>query len=203
MSVIIQKYKNNCKHPSDINEHLPTLFKYALECNHITETGVRTAVSSYAFGAALLFKGPTNKLIQVDIHSHPNIVTFNQECLKEGVNSIFYEESDLTCPIEPTELLFIDTWHIYGQLRRELARWHTHVSKYIILHDTAIDGIFGETLRAGATNIEELSSTSGIPKNEITIGLWPAVIEFLQIRPEWVIEKCYMNNNGLTVLKRI
>ena len=33
---------NNLKStPSDINEHLPTLLRYAQECDHITEMGVR------------------------------------------------------------------------------------------------------------------------------------------------------------------
>ena len=49
MSVIEQKYKQRCTTPSDINEHLPVLRDYASKCTHITETGVRSAVSSYAF----------------------------------------------------------------------------------------------------------------------------------------------------------
>lgn len=43
-----QKYTELCVNPSDINEHLPTLKKYAEECDHITEMGVRGIVSTYA-----------------------------------------------------------------------------------------------------------------------------------------------------------
>jgi hypothetical protein len=44
---------NNLKStPSDINEHLPTLLRYAQECDHITEMGVRWVVSTYAFVVA-------------------------------------------------------------------------------------------------------------------------------------------------------
>ena len=50
---MIENYYNNLVNtPSDINEHLPTLRKYAEECDHITEMGVRWIVSTYAFLAA-------------------------------------------------------------------------------------------------------------------------------------------------------
>ena len=37
-----------CKTPCDINEHLPTLYKYATECESILELGVRGCVSCWA-----------------------------------------------------------------------------------------------------------------------------------------------------------
>ena len=37
---------------SDINEHLAVMHKYADECNHITEFGVRTGVSTWAWLAS-------------------------------------------------------------------------------------------------------------------------------------------------------
>lgn len=200
MSVIEQKYKQRCTTPSDINEHLPVLRDYASKCTHITETGVRTAVSSYAFASGLLGK-PNNKLIQIDLNNHANIQQFLAECKAENINAIFYEQSDLKCPLEPTELLFIDTWHVYGHLKRELDRWNSQVSKYIILHDTTVDGIYGETIRNG-WNACQQSKDTGIPVHEINKGLWPAVEEFLASHPEWTLEKRLTNNNGLTILCR-
>jgi hypothetical protein len=44
-----KKYNELCNIPSDINEHLPTLYKYACECDSILELGVRGCVSSWAF----------------------------------------------------------------------------------------------------------------------------------------------------------
>jgi hypothetical protein len=35
------KYNNFCNYSSDINEHLPTLYNYARECESILELGVR------------------------------------------------------------------------------------------------------------------------------------------------------------------
>lgn len=195
------KYFERVNTSSDIHEHLPTLLKYGSECNHITECGVRSVVSSYAFAMALKSKSP-NKLVQVDLDWHPNLDIFKQECMNENVNVVFYKQSDLECPIEPTELLFIDTWHIYGHLKRELERWNSSVSKYIILHDTTVDEWEGESIRCGM-NIEEQSKSSGYSVEEITKGLWPAIEEFLQTHPEWRLKERFTNNNGLTILQRV
>lgn len=200
VSSLGSKYLERLNTSSDINQHLPTLLKYGYECNHITECGVRSVVSSYAFAIALKGKS-LNKLIQVDLDWHPNLEIFKNECSSEGVNVVFYKQSDLECPIEETDLLFIDTWHIYGQLKRELARWHSYAKKYIILHDTTVDEWEGESVRCGM-NIEQQEAISGIPSCEIKKGLWPAVEEFLNDHPEWRIKERFTNNNGLTILER-
>ncbi len=198
--MIASKYMDLCKTPSDINEHLPTLAQYASECTHVTECGVRTAVSSYAFAYGLKSK-PNAKLIQVDPQWSSEIDTFQTLCSVEDLNSVFYKQSDLECPIEETDLLFIDTWHVYGQLKREFQRWHPHVRKYIILHDTVVDRVHGETLRCG-WDAQKQSKESGIPVNEICKGLSFAVNEFLYEHPEWIVHAHFENNNGLTVLTR-
>lgn len=200
MSVIDQKYKFECEHYSDIYEHLPTLYDYARQVNHITECGVRTVVSSYAFAKGLKNRLNT-KLIQVDIQLDPNVIAFKKECENEGLTTVFYKQSDLDCPIEETDLLFIDTWHVYGHLKRELARWHTSVRQYIIMHDTTVDEWLGETIRC-QFNPYEQSLQSGIPVSEIIKGLWPAIEEFLSENTNWILEKRWINNNGLTVLRR-
>jgi cephalosporin hydroxylase len=162
---------------------------------------VRTIVSSYAF--ALGLKGISgNKLTMIDPESSPNMPKFLQLCEAEGVNAEFLNKSDLLCPLIKADLLFIDTWHVYGQLKRELARWHSFAGKYIIMHDTTVDEWQGETIRM-RLNAQEQSKLYGIPIEEINKGLWPAVEEFLTDHPEWKIEKRLTNNNGLTILKRV
>lgn len=187
---------------SDIDEHLPTLYEYARQCDTIVECGVRKAVSSYAFALAL--KGnPKNKLHLIDVQlSSDSVNAFLRRAAQEGVNANFTLGNDILCERIHCDMLFIDTWHIYGQLKRELAYWHEYAGKYIILHDTTVDAVYGETLRNGWDPIEQ-SRTSGIPIDEIRMGLWPAVEEFLAAHPEWILEKRYTNCNGLTVLKRI
>jgi len=201
LSQLEQQYYSKVITPSDINEHMPILHKLAKECTHVTEAGVRSVVSSYAFATALKGKAD-HTLVQVDLVRSSNVIRFQSECKAEGVNTIFYEESDLTCPLAETDLFFIDTWHIYGHLKRELARWHSYAKKYIVMHDTTVDEWAGETIRNG-WNASEQSKKTGIPVEEITRGLWPAIDEFLKEHPEWMLEKRYTNNNGLTILKRV
>jgi hypothetical protein len=201
MSAIEKKFAQKASDYSDIHEHLVTLYRYALKCSHITECGVRDAVSSYAFASALKYS-KENKLIQVDPYKSDTLNVFMDECARENVNVVFHNQSDLECPLEPTELLFIDTWHVYGQLKRELARWNTSVSKYIIMHDTTVDEWFGETIRMGCNSLRQ-SKETGIPVDEIEKGLWPAISEFLNDHPEWTIRERFTNNNGLTVLERV
>jgi hypothetical protein len=200
-SVIDSKYVERCSKWSDIYEHLPTLARYGSECNHITEMGDHSAVSSYAFAHALKNK-KTSTLVQVEVQLNEQLNTFRQDCQQENINVVFHHAGSLDCPLEQTDLLFIDTWHVYGQLKRELERWNTYVGKYIIMHDTTVDEWAGETIRL-KWNPKEQSQQSGIPIHEITKGLWPAIREFLASHPEWILRERYDNNNGLTILERV
>jgi len=62
---ILSIYENLCEVSSDINEHLPILKKYTENCNHVTEMGVRSIVSTWAFLA-----GNPNTLISYDINNN-------------------------------------------------------------------------------------------------------------------------------------
>ena len=104
---------------------------------------------------------------------------------------------------ENYDLTFIDTWHVYGQLKRELEKFSKVTNKYIIMHDTTIDEIDGETIRRDDMNAEEQTLESGIPLNEINKGLKPAIDEFLENNSNWKIKEVFTNNNGLTVLEKV
>ena len=194
-------YVNACRTRSDINEHIPTLYDYTKKCNTVVECGVRNIVSSYAFATGLI-GNPENKYYMVDPYKSNQIDGFLARCKEEGINAEFIHGSDIECPPVETDMLFIDTWHVYGHLKRELAHWHSSVKKYIIMHDTTVDEWHGETIRSGWNAVEQ-SKTTGIPVQEILKGLWPAIEEFLAEHPEWKIEKRYTNNNGLTILTRV
>jgi cephalosporin hydroxylase len=198
--MIASKYSELCRAPSDINEHLPTLARYASACTTVTECGVRSGVSSYAFAEALK-NTPNARITQVDLDWHPNIGTFQKDCAKEGLRTTFYGMSDLECPLDQTDMLFLDTWHVYGHLKRELARWHPYVNKYIAMHDTTVDGVYGETIR-NRWDARKQSIQSGIPIEEINRGLLPAIEEFLAEHPEWILRERFVNNNGLTLLEK-
>jgi hypothetical protein len=173
-------YNQRCSTLSDINEHLPTLKKYAEECDHITEMGVRWVVSTYAF----MMGGP-KKLISIDINpveKHGIKVEDLVELAKEKNVDFEFQLGDTTViEIDETDFLFIDTWHVYQQLKTELTLHGNKARKYIGFHDTTIFETKGE---------------NGHP------GLWPAIEEFLSENPHWSVRERFTNNNGLTILKR-
>jgi len=193
-------YKSLCLNNSDINEHLPTLYNYATDCESILECGVRDVVSSWAFLYGLSNNNKVNKKLILNDITECDI----QEILKykSGVNIESYWINDLELNIDPVDLTFIDTWHVYGQLKRELEKFKLITNKYIILHDTTIDAEYGETLRLNCDSIVQ-SKLTGIPVEEINKGLWPAIEEFLNNNRDWVLHERFTNNSGLTVLKKI
>lgn len=102
--------------PCDINEHLPTLLEYSKNCNKIVECGVRNCVSSWAFLNGLIsnHNGIKKSLIQVDIENN-NLVEIFGSIARDVIDEYkFYHQSDLDCPLEKCDLLFIDTFHVYG-----------------------------------------------------------------------------------------
>ena len=194
----------------DIFEHLPTLYEYACKCNSIIELGVRGCVSSYPLIKGLIEGSldisekcsSVKRMVSVDIKKSDKVTLF-EPYAKQLVKYEFYEGSDLDYKTdEMFDLVFIDTWHVKGQLRRELAKYAPLCTKYIIMHDTTVDEFVGESIRIGS-NIEEQVKSSGFTLDEVKDGLWPAVEEFMNGNKEWVIEKRFVNNNGLTILRRI
>lgn len=179
--------------PSDIKEHIPTLIEYASECESITEMGVRAITSTWAF----LGSAP-KRLISYDMedpsHYGSNIQIVYDVAKQYGLNFTFTKADVLKINIEETDLLFLDTWHAYDQLKAELEKHSSKARKYIIMHDTTSYEYRDEPLTSENTFEGEKSSGK---------GLWPAITEFLQSNPEWEIHKRYTNNNGLTILNRI
>lgn len=209
MEVIEKKYELLCRTPSDINEHLPTLAKYASECSVIAEMGVSTIRSTWAF-----MKGRPKELFCVDIEDIFMGFVAHQAS-EAGVQLTFLKENSATVNFgKPVDLLFIDTWHVYGHLKRELAHHHANVSKYIILHDTESDALLGETVRFWCdfgpegdskglkAYVKQMADKMGYTEDESARGLRPALEEFLETHPEWEIHEVFTNNNGLTILKR-
>ena len=194
------EYHNAATTPGDIFEHIPTLYEYAKKCEYITELGSRSCVSTWAFIKGLNEnQSSVKKLTSVDLEWHPNIDRVAQMCAP--VEFKFINDNSIKIVPEQTDMTFIDTWHVYGHLKRELALHAPVTRKYIIMHDTEVDGVYGETLRFG-WNANAQSIETGIPVDEITKGLLPAIDEFLEANPEWTREAVWLNNHGLTVLKR-
>jgi hypothetical protein len=168
--------------PSDINEHIPTLIKFAQDSPHITEMGVRGICSTWAFLA-----GAPQKLISYDLEDPSkwggDINNVYETAKAYGLDFEFKIADVLKIEIEETDFLFLDTWHVYEQVRDELALHASKVRKYIGFHDIVSWGEVGET-----------------PGYE---GINRAISEFLETHPEWEIAEKHLNNNGLLIIKRI
>lgn len=187
MELILAEYEKRCGEYSDINQHLPTLKRYAEQCEHITEMGVRTVVSTWAFLAAR-----PKKLVSIDINPCP-IESAKQLALENGIDFEFIiaDTGSPATEIEPTDLLFIDTWHCYDQMKKELALHPSKARKYMIFHDTTT---FAQHPEIGGYPV---------PAGFTHRGIWPAIEEFLVEHPEWRLLERYTHNNGLTILERV
>lgn len=192
----------------DIFEHLPTLYKYSTNCNSAIELGVRSCISSYPIIKGLLDNdnGKPKRMVSVDLYKSSNSQVF-EELSKKLLNFDFIVGNDLAIDIkENFDLVFIDTWHVRGHLERELKKYSPICNKYIILHDTTVDEFVGETIRCSRdiqNDVQKQSRETGFTTKEIMEGLWPAVMDFLEINKNWKIKERYKNNNGLTILEKI
>lgn len=159
----------------DFEGHIPRLRDLASECDSAVEFGIR-----HGDGSTLaLVQGIQKKLRSYDIRVFPlpEIWAIANE---RGIDFKTIEADVRKIPpVEPCDLLFIDTDHWYGQLRDELALHAGSARKYIVLHDT----------------VTSWKEDLGRP------GLGGAVEEFLAANPNWFISAHYLDWNGLMVLE--
>jgi len=201
----VDKHYHEAVHTyTDINQHVPTLSRYAEECNSVVEFGVRSGVSTWGVINGLLKHTSSDNnttLHGYDLQGAPWPYQFLDNSPGTGLNSTFTQANVLQIPPVECDMLFIDTFHVYGQLRRELSRHAQGVRKYIIMYDTTVDEWEGEVRRC-CWDAATMEAQTGIPAGELLIGLWPAVTLFLEGHPEWGLKERFTNNNGLTVLER-
>jgi hypothetical protein len=177
-SRLAAEYELARKIPSDINENISILYDLAKTCKHITEMGVRTGVSTRAF----LYTS-FEKLVSYDILFNKEVDLLFKHARSIGKDASYINADVLKIEIEETDLLFIDTYHTYDQLKKELMLHGNKSKKYIIFHDTYTFGLVGENKKDQK-------------------GLISAIIEFTIDNPQWKFKIYKTNNNGLTVLER-
>ena len=166
-AMIEAKWQRAWNVPSDINEHIMLLTDLALECSHITDVGVRSAVATAAFLRGLTHANRTRSksapapraLRMHDLELA--LPALDIVCLAHAadVRAQFIIGDILSKAIEPTDLLFIDSLHCFGQLKRELARMAPLVRKYIVLHDTTVDADVGECVRMSTKDMDNSTYT--------------------------------------------
>lgn len=178
MTSLNDKYDKVQSEYSDIYLHIPRLKEIAEECETITEMGTRDVVSTWAFASA-----HPRKITCIDIHRSDNVNELEAILNENNIEFEFLQENTLTVEINECDLLFIDTFHTYTQLRQELQRHGNKAQKYLAFHDTHI---FAHTSE----------------DHDKERGLVDAIDEFLENNPQWRKYKVYEDNNGLTILRR-
>ncbi len=189
---IEERYKRICDTGSDINNHLPTLRRYAEQCEFVLEFGVSLANSTTAFLAA-----QPQLLVCVDTCWQPCLAELYPPDVVVGRGGFcgqvgktrweFINQSDLEIEVYHPDLLFIDTWHCYNQMKAELEMHAHNVKKWIICHDTTTFCWLGE----------RIGSDDPIYK-----GIGPAICEYMAVHKERKIKEAFIENNGLLVLER-
>ena len=197
-SELRKKYELSRDTPSDINEHINTLCCLAKECSSVVELGVRSMVSSWGIlqGLSERTSAPRSYL-GVDLALPPveKIRAAKRLAQGNGITFNLCQANDMDIDIEPTEMLFIDSLHTYCHLTYELEKFSPKISKYIAMHDTSWGNIDDPAYQGDFSEYP-------LEYDRIKRGLWLAIEDFLKRHPEWVLYARYLNNYGLTILKR-
>jgi len=166
-----------CMVPRDLDKHLPKLHELASQCEHVTEFTKRRE------STAALLAGRPKILRSYQIEIDPLVDRLRSLAeADEQIESVTIEARDSLAidPIEPTDMLFIDTRHNAYRLHAELKKHAASVRRYIVLHDTELHG--------------EIGDEKGSP------GLLPALRQFMKEHPEWSVLYHTREQYGLTVV---
>jgi hypothetical protein len=169
---------------SNIGEHLLTLQAYARQCESVVEFGVEGANSTWA-----LLSGFPKKLTSYDINPEikkSSAVAVEAAAKAVGVDFKFIVGDSAEVEIEPADMLFIDSYHSYEHLTKELTKHSPKIRKFITMHDTTTFGVVGQ----------------GSTKTLKVAGLWPAVEEFVALGV-WRVRERLVHCCGLTTLERV
>ena len=212
-----QTYKKLCETPSDISEHLPTLRLYASKYARVCELGTRSVISAVALACGLADSSyitvegttPTKQLYLFDIIPDINLEKIEEGCFSKGIDILdTFGQNDLDANIEDDvyDMLFIDSAHNYPHCYEELNKFGKKTERYILFHDTQIDGITSEYVRMRYEpqhyhTLVKLYNDK-YTEEDFRKGLGFAISRWLEENPEWKIRKVYDNNNGLTILHK-
>lgn len=140
-----ESYRTVCSEQSDIVNHLPRFVEMVEETNaqHVIELGTRSGVSTIAWLYGLERTG--GRLTSVDIDARPDIGEFPHWSFIQGDDLA----PDVLARLEPADIVFIDTSHLYDQTVRELAtyRWLVRTPGLIVCHDTRLERPEGAPIR--------------------------------------------------------
>ena len=211
MEIEYKKLLNNDKScpPGTVSiiQHLEKLKKISSVCEFVAEVVVEEVISTFALAQGLVENNKKKKIlwgydiVERNLHSRWDLL---QKLSNKNNITLEFKLGDsikAELPKENMDMIFLDGWHVYGQVIRELKYFSPKVNKFICFHDTTTDGELGETIRSG-WDAEKQSRETGIPIDEINKGIWYAIEDFIKKNDDWIVYKRYTNNNGLTILSK-
>jgi hypothetical protein len=197
--------------PSDITDHLPTLFCEVLKVapSLVVELGTRGGESTKALLRAASIAGAN--MLSVDLSDCSKVVDaseFNKvwrfvqadDLVFAGEFKDWCSENDFPLSID---VLFIDTSHQYEHTRHEIQAWFPLLSGKgkVIFHDTNMGNYF---TRKDGRILKGWDNQRGVIRAiEETIGRsYDETIPFIDWHGGWLIEH-HAHSNGLTILTRV
>lgn len=108
------------------------------DCASYTEFGVNQGTT---LAIAFLEKTPKIRAYDHKLLAYGKAAHHFEAHAKEFNLDFAISEADtLKCTIEPCDLLYIDTYHVYEHLTKELLRHGDRPQKYMVFHDTQANG---------------------------------------------------------------
>lgn len=164
--------------PRDLNEHLPRLRAASALCKTVAEFSKRRESS---IG---LLAGKPAELRSYLTESDALTGTAMDLVKKEGVTNwkVRYADSLEIPPIQPVDMLFIDTHHNAERVLAELDLHGSAVNRFIAFHDTHLHGIKGDDGKA---------------------GLHAGIREWMLKNPKWFVHYHDDHQYGLTIIGQL
>lgn len=176
---------------SAIAPHLPRLRQLASGLDAVVEFGVKRAASSSAFllGA--------EQVVSYDLVATPEAQAL---ALAVGPRWQYRIQDSRTAPVEPCELLFIDSRHTFDQCDAELGRHAEAVLRWIVFHDSITFGSVGADGESGLPMWAPTGPGQVVPPH--CLGIRPA-IDALMVRDRtWHLAEHHLVSHGLLILER-
>lgn len=191
-SASIEDHYNHALKMNDGNmgPHLPRLKALAEGLPLVVEFGVRRGGSS----SALLLGA--QKVISYDVKETAEARMLARVA---GDRWDYHVQSSLEAPVQPCDLLFMDSLHTFHQCDGELKRHADVVSRWIVFHDSIWRGCIGEPhldFRLLRTTFQDTK------KREAMLGIRPAIDELMIRDRSWFIVAHHTDSCGLLVLER-
>lgn len=175
----------------DSDRHILTLFSIAIACKgkFFLELGVRNGDTTKPLKEAARING--GKLYSVDISNQPNTVLQDEHWQFFKQDSISFLESLEKQNVATPDLVFIDDWHSYDHVKKELEILDRIIapSTIILLHDLMYGGT--EPYYHSDIALETGQWAKG--------GPYRAVAE---LNPQFWEFATLPYNNGLTLLRK-